>query len=64
MGRLIFTFPYLAMNDVMKAVKSSDVKIVDQSFDNSCEMTLEFPADDGEALRSRLGAIDGVSLRD
>lgn len=63
MARIEFTFPYLAMNDVMKAVKGADLRIVEQQFDNSCSMTLELRADDEASVRSRLGGIDGVSLR-
>ncbi len=58
-----FTFPYLAMNDVMKVVKNPEVTIVSQTFDNSCEMSLTIRADSAPALLSRLGGISGVSLR-
>lgn len=59
-----FTFPYLVMNDVMKAVKDPEVKIVDQIFDNACEMTIKIRADLAGAMTARLCGIDGVSLRD
>ena len=58
---LSFTFPYLAMNDVMKLVKSGDLKVLDQQFDNVCSMTIETDADRLPALRDRLLAIDGVT---
>ena len=35
-ARLSFTFPYLSMNDVMKVVKKSDLKVIEQAFDNVC----------------------------
>jgi len=57
-----FTFPYLAMNDVMRLVKDTGLRIVDQQFDNVCSMTLEIRADRAEGLRDRLGGIDGVSV--
>lgn len=60
---LTFTFPYLAMNDVMRLCKSSDIEIISQIFDNSCEMTLRVRRDNTEALRSKLSDIDGVSLQ-
>lgn len=59
-----FTFPYLAMNDVMKVVKSSDLDIVSQSFDNSCSMTLSMRADLWPEVTGRLLSLDGVSTPD
>jgi len=58
---LSFTFPYLAMNDVMKLVKSGDLKVLDQQFDNVCSMTIETDADKLPSLRERLLSIDGVT---
>lgn len=58
---LSFTFPYLAMNDVMKLVKSGDMKVLDQQFDNVCSMTIETDADKMPSLRERLLSIDGVT---
>ncbi len=60
---LSFTFPYLAMNDVMKLVKSGDLKVLDQQFDNVCSMTIETDADKMPSLRERLLSIDGVTER-
>ncbi len=57
-----FTFPYLAMNDVMKVVKNPEVTILSQEFDNSCSMTLSVRADYAPELSGRLGGISGVSL--
>jgi uncharacterized YigZ family protein len=59
-----FNFPYLAMNDVMKVVKSSEVDIVSQIFDNSCNMTLSMRADLYPEVTGRLLALDGVSAQD
>lgn len=58
---LSFTFPYLAMNDVMKLVKSGDLKVLDQQFDNVCSMTVQTDADRLPALRDRLLSLDGVT---
>lgn len=60
---ITFTFPYLAMNDVMKVVKNPEISIVSQTFDNSCEITLSVRADSAPALASRLSSISGVTLR-
>ena len=58
---LSFTFPYLAMNDVMKLVKNCDLKVLDQQFDNVCSMTVQTDADKMPDLRNRIESIDGVS---
>ncbi|MDE6135229.1 MAG: YigZ family protein, partial [Muribaculaceae bacterium] len=57
-----FTFPYLAMNDVMKLTKNSEAEIVSQIFDNSCSMTLRIRSDEASRLCGRLADIDGVTL--
>lgn len=61
MEHLSLTFPYLAMNEVMKVVKSADINILEQIFDNSCSLTLEMRADIYAGVSSRLFAIDGVT---
>ncbi|MBP5561205.1 MAG: YigZ family protein [Muribaculaceae bacterium] len=63
-ARLVFTFPYLAMNDVMRLVKGESLKVVEQAFDNVCSMTLEADADKIPQLQQRLTDIAGVSIID
>ena len=62
MAQLSFTFPYLSMNDVMRLVKDSGVKVVSQELDNACSMTVGMPADDMPAFTARLLDIDGTSV--
>ncbi len=57
-----FTFPYLAMNDVMRMVKESEAAIVSQTFDNSCAMTLSIRSDRAHALAERIAGISGTSV--
>ena len=57
-----FTFPYLAMEPVMRLVKSSDMKVLEQEFDNSCRMTVQLRADHEPEFRRRLGDISGVTF--
>lgn len=64
MAEVPFTFPYMAMNDVMRVVKNSGARVVNQQFDNSCSMTLSIRADEQPALRTRLEGIDGVTMAD
>lgn len=56
------TFPYMAINDVMRVAKDPEVKITDQVFDNTCSITLRIRADHADALRQKLYNIDGLSL--
>ena len=64
MSEIHITFPYMSMNDVMRAAKSPGVKIKEQEFDNSCSMVLAIRSDESERLCARLSDIDGVSLAD
>lgn len=64
MTEIAFTFPYLAMNDVMKLTKNGDIEIRNQNFDNSCSMTIAVRADNAPALTAKLADIDGVTLID
>ena len=55
-------FPYLAMNDVMKIVKSDRPRVVEQSFDNLCRMVLAVPRSEEDLLTEKLGKVDGAQL--
>lgn len=57
-----FTFPYMAMNDVMKVVKSTGAEVVSQQFDNSCSMTLSIRMDDADGLYGRLSGVSGLTF--
>ena len=61
-SRFSFTFPYMAMNDVMKVVKSTGAEVVSQTFDNSCSMTLSIRKDDADSLFGRLSGVSGVTF--
>ena len=63
MATVSFTYPYLSMNEVMRVVKDTGVKIIAQEFDNSCAMDLSIRADYRGNLVDRLGDIDGVTFR-
>ena len=62
MREITFTFPYLAMNDVMKCVKDGGVKIISQEFDNACSMTISIRSDNANAFSDRISDIDGTSI--
>lgn len=62
MTTLTITFPYLAMNDVMRLVKNENLKITSQEFDNTCRITLSLPLDLLPAITSRFNDISGTSV--
>jgi len=57
-----FNFPYLSMEPVMRLIKSGEIKVIEQSFDNSCSMTIQLRADHASELRRRLDDIPGLCL--
>lgn len=57
-----FTFAYMSMNAVMKLVKKQGVSILEQTFDNTCAMSVSIRRDRAEELRARLMAIDGLTF--
>lgn len=54
METFLVSFPYLAMNDVMRAIKNSTAKISGQEFNNFCTITLQVRAAHAEALKTAL----------
>lgn len=59
---MTFTYPYMVMNDVMKTLKSSEIKILSQEFDNTCRISLSIRSDHAQALKKTLCAISGLSM--
>ena len=49
-----FDFPYVMMNQVMKIVKDMQPRIIEQNFDNSCQIRLGIRQSLAEELESRL----------
>lgn len=52
--------PYMAVDGVMRLVKTFDIEMLDQVFDNTCEFHLRFRKDMTEEVSGRLGSLDGV----
>jgi len=52
--RIVFKFPYEMMNDVMRVVKDMQPRIISQTYDNTCEITLSIRQSEASQLRSRL----------
>ena len=60
---LAFTFPYVAMNEVMKIVKSHPaVTVREQQFDNTCSMRIAVELNALEEVRTRLSSTDGITF--
>ena len=51
---VVYDFPYVMMNQVMRIVKEMNPRIVGQSFDNACQITLAIRKSLADELRSRL----------
>lgn len=62
MTDITFTFPYVAMNDVMRTLKDSEARITDQQCDNSCRISLSIRSDHADRLRERIDNISGTSI--
>lgn len=60
--RISFTYPYEAVDAVMKLSRAAGVRVLESVMDNSCAMTLEVNLDDAPAVRRRLENIDGATL--
>lgn len=52
-----YTFSYPMMNDVMKIVKDMNPRIVEQNFDNTCEIILSIRESLADELEARLKKI-------
>lgn len=49
-----YDFPYVMMNDVMKIIKDMSPRIVNQTYDNTCEIQLSIRKSQAPLLKSRL----------
>ena len=49
-----YDFPYVMMNDVMKIIKDMSSRIVNQTYDNTCEIQLSIRKLQAPLLKSRL----------
>lgn len=51
---IVYDFPYVMMNDVMKIIKEMSPRIVGQTYDNTCEIRLSIRKSEAQMLRDRL----------
>ena len=52
-----YNFPYVMMNDDMRVVKEMKPRIVNQVYDNTCEITLSIRKSEAEQLKNRLDKL-------
>lgn len=62
MAHVEFSFPYLAMNDVMKLTKLPGVTVKSTVFDNLCSMALDVELDEKTRLMEALSKIEGINI--
>jgi len=55
-------FEYLSMNEVMKLIKDYELQIVEQQFDNHCQIILEVRQTLMVELSHKISEIDGVKM--
>ncbi|GAA0879522.1 YigZ family protein [Algoriphagus jejuensis] len=61
-AQLNFSFPYAAMNEVMKIVKALDIEILSQEMALDCSMTLSMRESNFAQVLSKLEDIEGLVL--
>ncbi len=54
---VIYDFPYVMMNDVMRVIKEMQPRILEQSYDNTCQIKLSIRKSEAEHLRARLNKL-------
>ena len=54
---VVYDFPYVMMNQVMKVVKDMNPRIIAQTYDNMCQIRLGIRKSLAEQLRSRLAKL-------
>lgn len=55
-------FHYITMNDIMKLIKEEKLTIVEQNYDNVCEIVLSVRQGEVEKIKSRIKKIDGINF--
>jgi uncharacterized YigZ family protein len=57
------SFPYTAMNDVMKTVKEEMAEQLEQDFDIECRLMVRLPRSRSERFTGRLSMIDTINIK-
>lgn len=54
---VVFDFPYVMMNDVMRVVKEMQPRILAQTYENTCQIKLSIRRSEAELLRTKLNKL-------
>lgn len=54
---VVFDFPYIMMNDVMKIIKDRSPRIISQTYDNTCEMKLSIRKSEAPMLKAKFDKL-------
>lgn len=54
---VVYNFPYIMTNDVMRVIKDMSPRVVSQTYDNTCEIRLAIRKSEAERLRERLNKL-------
>ncbi|WP_304516394.1 YigZ family protein [Cecembia rubra] len=60
--RVKLDFEYLNMNEVMKLIKDYELQIVEQQFDNQCQIILEVRQKLLEEITNKISDLNGVKI--
>lgn len=58
---VVFDFPYIMMNDVMKIIKDMSPRIISQTYNNTCEMKLSIRKSEAPMLKAK---FDKLAFKD
>lgn len=58
---VVFDFPYIMMNDIMKIIKDMSPRIISQTYDNTCEMKLSIRKSEAPMLKAK---FDKLAFKD
>jgi len=61
--RVKLDFEYLSINEVMKLIKDYDFKIIEQQFDNQCQIVLEVRQNLLEEIIHKISDLNGVNIQ-
>lgn len=59
--QVVFDFPYIMMNDVMKIIKEMSPRIISQTYDNTCEICLSIRKSEAPTLKAK---FDKLAFKD
>lgn len=54
---VVFDFPYIMMNDVMKIIKDMSPRIISQTYDNTCEIKLSIRKSEAPMLKAKFDKL-------